>query len=399
MFAARRRPFRFPLKRATYRRRRSYAGGYKRRRYAYASVKRRAFTGMNRYMGRMAPRSYLNLRPQLSLERERMVHRVHYHYRYTPGSTTGVDPATGVSDVLYFKLNDIYTPGVLGPTTGMPVAEGHTSQSNKYTSWQVRGARIYVRLQEGGTSAQTPSSQDWRWVMVPLSSSNYTVLSGATATTAFNRFLEMPGRSKLAHSSYAGSAVGESGLHHLMCASSPARVQGDPLYYSKASSIGVGTTPPTDTPCFALIGSRANNLESLLFFEMDITIEYSVVWFGRVITPLTQITEPARPDEKVGVTGLYADEDEEDRAFLDLGDVEESLEDEEESKEEKKEAKHATREKVTPPKPTHTPPSAAVAAAATPPPPTPAKKSLFKARATPPPPMLVRTVSGPITLS
>lgn len=228
---------------------------------------------------------------QLHPDREITRMKLNFRYRYTPGSSTGIPSSSGCTDALFISLNNIYNPGAQGPwSSSLRQPTGFISLTLLYRQWQVRGARITVKLFENNTpTSGVPQQDPWQWLIVPMSSQVYSSqFGGAVATTPFDCLKMMPGRSKcvtLSQQPYQGP-IGSNKT--LRCFTSPQRLE-DPGYLQNlTSSGGVGSTAvPTHTPVFAIVGSHQDGLiGSGFFIDFEVTVEYSVLFFDRYITLL-----------------------------------------------------------------------------------------------------------------
>lgn len=277
------------------------------------------------------------------------------HYRFSPSTALGTNPQTGCSFALYVSMNNIFNPGTHGPfTSQFETATGFNAQSLLYAGWQVRGARISVRINQANTPATTPPQQvETYWVCVPMSNAQFAAFT--PSTIAFQRLMLMPHRSgvhALSQTPYnTQPSGGPDGSCLLKCFSAPQALESPGYLTNIPASSGVATVSvPTTTPVFVIAGVHAENYTgsaSDVFFDMDINIEYSVVWFGRVITSLPG--EPPRPDQveaKVRADSDMAEhEDDDEEAFNAIREwkVAEPTADElKERKEEKKEEKKAS---------------------------------------------------------
>lgn len=217
----------------------------------------------------------------------------------SPINQTGTAQATGTSDMFFVSMNNIYQPGIVNaygsgtPLNVMPSATGFTSLSLLYTNWQVRGCKVTARVNQmsiAGTG--TPEEEDTEVFLVPLSTTNTALVLptvGPTypyTTMPYDRLRLMPGKSRshLMQQSYAG---GNRSTAHLHAFSSPQRIEGVPGYYTEASSWGTGTTAPTDSSTIAFAMSHPGNYVGTLgaspYFTIHLTVEYSVLWWGRKI--------------------------------------------------------------------------------------------------------------------
>lgn len=277
-------------------------------------------------------------------------------YIYTPGSTTGVSRDIGCTNALYITMNDIVTPGAwMGPWTGLNTLQGFNEMQTRYTNWQVRGCRVTMSINQITTAGSgTPQQVETAWMIVPLSAVQVLSFSATVATTAWDRMVTMPGRSRIKVTSQQQYGPATNAKIHLSCFSSPQRLE-DPGYLNDSRSWGVLTSPPTTftgAPCFALIGSHEQSWTATpgLSYTIVVKLEYSVLWFGRLITPL--VTEGGKEEKKGGLSDESLNkmhETEEDfddiPAFKSLSVAPVSEEKKEEKKEEGKEEKKETTKK------------------------------------------------------
>lgn len=230
-------------------------------------------------------------------DRELIRMKLQWTQTYTSGSATGIAPQTGCTDALYFRMNDIFAPGADGPFTGIRQPNGYTQESTRFLNYQVRGCRINVRIVRGITS--TGSERDeMNWILVPLSSAQYTVFSAAVATTPFDQMKLVVGHSREAHQVLTSDGPTATHNTFVRAFNSPDKVQATPGFYTSSTSYAVFGASPSILPRFALIGSHVENFAAAQSFQMEVTIEYSVLCFGRQFPVLSieQKTVPPRAE-------------------------------------------------------------------------------------------------------
>jgi hypothetical protein len=271
-------PFVGRYRRAGSYRRRPYS--YRRRRYGY---RRRSFP-MRRYTSGFPvarPHGALVMREQTHREREFQRMRTQQRYTLTAGSATGT---SGLNVIEYFKINDIYTPGALG-TSGaatIPAVNGFARQNGLYTNWQVRGCRAHVRVtMDMSGSSRIPVE----FMLVPLQTAQ---IASVTSSTPWEQMRKHIGRSRVATvavSSDSGYNFGDT--QPVSSFTSPSKVESYPQYYSRVASYGVATTVPVDTPVFVLLFNWLDTLPATPTFHIEVTLDYSVMWWGRFLPTLS----------------------------------------------------------------------------------------------------------------
>lgn len=316
------------------------------------SYKRRKTSYKKRRAGAVAKRRFPTARPRVALvapnawhpDKEICKMRSTTRFRYTCASLTGIADAVGITDHLTFYMNDIYRcngawSGTLATTNGsaitspfvfMDPAQGFNTMSAMYTMWQVRGAKITVKMYENiyntvGTSQQQPM----QWAVVPMSDTLAAGIRAFPATTPFRSIVRSPGASRV--KTFAQQAYGTAGAvstnHTFSVFSSPSKVMSFPVYYGRSGSYGLYTTSPADSPCFMIVGSHIDPFTTTTpYFDMEVSIEYSVVWSGRGLTPI--VGEERHPDP------IPTDDSEMDEKTFDALSLREEKKDE--KKEEKK---------------------------------------------------------------
>lgn len=303
-------------KKRTFKRRSSRKGYTKQ--YRRKAVARRRFPTSR-------PTSRIVRPPMYNPDRELVKMKTRYTGTLTPLSLAGADPMVNTNIVCRFSMNDIRTPtsisgGLVSPAATAP--NGYTLMGLQYNAWQVRGARITIRVTQfntAGTGTVVPAT----FCIVPMG--EY-MSAAAGSASPFNAMIRTPGHSRLFRTMQTGNGGDDITLTATGSAfSSPQKAEASPGYLTDiAASSGtfVSAGVPSRSPCFALLGSWVQALIAGTTFTLDIDFEWSVLWWDRLLPTLSI-------EEKGPVA---SSEDMDEAAFDRLS----FLEEKKESKEEKK---------------------------------------------------------------
>lgn len=292
-------------------------------------IKRRRAVSRKRKFPIAKPHGKLVMREQSHREREFIRMRTQWRYTVASGSATG---SVGCNFIEAYMLNDIWTPAksiiislnefgssAANIAASLPV-NGYQRQDELYTNWQVRGARCTVRVTMDSTGG-SHIPLEFMLVAVP-----HAQLSSIDSTVPWERMRKHIIRSKvmtLMPTSDATNKYGCMGTVSLF--TSPAKVMGTPLYYSGiTNSSGTGTTPPTDDITFKLLMNWKDNYSVAPTFHIEVTLDYSVMWWGRKL-PTLSLEEQAAVAKHVPAEAKEESKEEKKTDDDELDDTEEAF--------------------------------------------------------------------------